>query len=93
MPDWARQREDLARALGDDRKRLRNELNDAKSCLRRVYLKFFRQPHFDFEKQRLVGDDGYFLQWLIRPRPDKPESYKNQQTSAGSIFLYGPEEL
>ena len=43
---------------------------------------------FDFEKKRLYSIDGIiYLQWRVRPEPDEPISYYNQQTNRGSVSL------
>ena len=80
--------EEKARELGNDRKRLLMRLKEAKSVLSREIFKAFGKGTFDFQNRRLVGDNGYELQWSLRANPDMPESYDNQQTSVGSVSLY-----
>lgn len=82
--------EELAIAVGNDRKELRKRLMEARSVLNGRYHKFFQHKHlrFDFEHKRLLGFDGWFLQWQIRLDPKSPESYENQQTSIGAVTLH-----
>lgn len=76
-----------ARAIGEDRKALRARLLEARAVLKDEYRREFRRYRFDFANKRLVSENGlYSLQWVIRPRPDQPESYRNQQTSRGSVY-------
>lgn len=81
--------EQLAIALSNDRKRLLERLREAKTCLNSRYDKFFQRKHqrFDFERKRLVGHSGFYLQWTTRLQPEQPESYENQQTSVGCVQL------
>ena len=75
-----------ALAVRTDRKALRKELNEARSCLRSDLRKQFAGARFDFENARLVTQDGTLsLQWLLRRRPNAPVSYENQQTSQGIV--------
>jgi hypothetical protein len=82
--------EQLALALGGDKVALRRRLYEARALLSKWALAYFSPREvcaFDFEKKRLVGLDGYYLQWQIRRNPDEPDSYENQQTSVGSVSL------
>jgi hypothetical protein len=80
--------EEKARAVGNDRKALRHRLNVSKSCLVSHFRACFQNPEFDFERKRLVSDDGTMaLQWSTRPHPDEPADYHNQQTSIGTVRL------
>lgn len=77
--------EDLAREVGNNRKRLLQRLNEAKSCLVKPYLKGFGKGVFDFDAKTLTGDNGVVLLWKLRENPESPESYQNQQTSRGHV--------
>lgn len=66
---------------------LRKRLFAAKSVLAAPYRKFFRTSHFDLSRRALVGTDGFVLQWHVRRYPVMPDSYENQQTSVGVVFL------
>jgi len=90
--DWVKRYEDLSNAVGRNRIQLKSRLMHARAVLRREYRKYFTSPVFDFEKKRLVGTDGYALQWRVRERPDQPESYENQQTCIGTVVLVQLEE-
>lgn len=80
---------DVAVALSENKTQLKKRLNDAKSCLTSHYNKLMQGSTFDFINKRLVSKCGkYFLQWLVRFRPDKPESYENQQTRRGCVVLF-----
>lgn len=82
--------EQAAVTLSNDRKQLRKRFAETVSVLRRDrYAKFFQREHqrFDFEAKRLYGHSGFYLQWKLRPDPDSPESYENQQTSIGTVTL------
>ena len=79
--------EEAALAVGNDRKALRKRLQEAKSCLCREYLNGFGKGRFAFANRRLIGDNGLVLEWRTRRFPDRPESYNNQQTSRGSVFI------
>jgi hypothetical protein len=78
--------ETKAREIGNDPAALRHRLNVSKSCLVSDLRKQFGTGKFEFERKRLVSDDGELaLQWSTRPRPDEPADYHNQQTSIGTV--------
>jgi hypothetical protein len=82
--------EELALALANDRKQLKARFRETVSVLRTDrYAKFFqgKDQRFDFDAKRLYGASGFYLQWQLRPFPDRPESYENQQTSVGTVEL------
>lgn len=82
--------EQLALAVAADRKALLARLRETVSVLRTDrYAKFFQRKdqRFSFEEKRLYGACGFYLQWRLRPRPELPESYENQQTSIGIVEL------
>lgn len=55
---------------------LRKRLNAGKSVLVDRYRKQFSKPTFDFDNARLIGSNGYFLQWHA------------SDTSTGSVILW-----
>lgn len=55
--------EEKARELRYDKKRLRARLLEAKSCLNPAYRVYFVGARFDYNRGRLLGVNGYFLQW------------------------------
>lgn len=79
--------EDKALALASDRRALRKRLNDARSCLTDHFRKPFGRGRLDFNRKRLIGDNGLALQWNTRPLPEMVETYHNQQTSRGTVTL------
>ena len=77
--------EEQAIMLSLDKKQLYRRMREAVSV-----MSDWLQPHFavkatrfDFEGKRLVGADGYILQWNTRKHPACPVSYDNQQCSVG----------
>lgn len=87
MKSHAQLVEERAIALSNDPVLLLKELKSAKACLAREYIPFFKQATFDFERKRLNGTSGYFLQWQLREHPHLPQSYENQQTNRGQVIL------
>lgn len=80
--------EEKAIELANDRKALKKRLLGAKGVLLAEYSKRFTKNRFDFKNKRLVSEDGELaLQWTLRRNPTEPPSYKNQQTSVGTVFL------
>ena len=72
-------------ALSNDKKRLLKRLKDAKSILANWARKDFGKGTYDFDKKRLIGDNGIILQWQLRHSPELPESPDNQQTTGGCV--------
>lgn len=81
-----------ALCLSLDKTRLRKRLNEARSILVLRYRKMFKPGIFKANEKALYSDNpiGYRLQWQTRRHPDQPESYENQQTAVGAVYL---EEL
>lgn len=86
LTGFSLEREQKALAIGNDKKLLLKRLNEAKACLNNEGKKLFQSCTYDFENKRLVGN-GAVLQWRVRRYPDQPESYENQQTSVGVVFI------
>jgi hypothetical protein len=84
--------EDLAIAYGSKSKNVRRRLLSARSLLTKEYKAFFCPGHYYADTKRLVGNNGYYLEWRVRGFPDQPISYENQQTSIGSVGLYRMKE-
>lgn len=84
--------EDRARALGGDRTDLFRRLLDARATMSSENRKLLGDYRFDFEQKRLVGRNGCYLQWMLRPHPDRPVGYRNQQTSVGYVVFYVPAD-
>ena len=85
MSDETREK---AEAIGNDKALLKKRLMEAKSVLTAEFRHVFGVTVFDFENKRLVSWDGkYALQWKVRDFPDKPESYNNQQTNTGNVWV------
>jgi hypothetical protein len=77
-----------ALCLSLDKKRLRKRLSEAKSVLLPEYRKLFRPGIFKANERALYSEGlRYRLQWQTRRYPDAPESYENQQTSIGAVYL------
>ena len=81
-----------ALCLSLDKARLQARLKDAKSLLHLRYRKMFKPGIFKPGERALYSDSpfGYRLKWQTRRDPELPESYENQQTSIGAVYL---EEL
>lgn len=82
-------KEEQALAVSNSRTLLRKRINSAKTMLIKEYrLLFGKGASFDFDNKRIVSSDGKLaLQWMLRDRPDQPESYRNQQTNQGVVRL------
>lgn len=86
--EFAKKTEAMAIAFSEDKAELKKELLATKKCLNDKYKKAFGKGKFEFDKKRLVSDDGKLaLQWQVRSHPNSPHSYENQQTSIGKIVL------
>lgn len=72
-----------------DKKRLLKRLREARAVLKLEYRKLFKPGVFKPGERALYSDNpfGYRLQWQTRRHPDQPESYDNQQTSIGAVYL------
>lgn len=81
-----------AATVGDCPKELRKRIAECVSVLRDDLRRLFRGAKFDFEKKRLTATSGHFVQWKLRPNPDAPESYENQQTNRGTCSFHFPDE-
>lgn len=79
--------EENARAISLDRIALFKRLRDARYCLVTQHRRTFGKGTFDFENKRLIGENGFILQWKMRQKPYEPEHYRNQQTSTGIVIL------
>jgi len=71
--------------LATDRKRLEKRLRAVCSVLELATRRDFGRGRFDFEGRRLIGDNGMILQWQTRDKPDEPVTYRNQQTTKGTV--------
>lgn len=80
--------EEQALAVGNNRQALLKRLLEARSCLVKKLRREFTPYTFDVEHKRLLSKSGlYALQWAIRTYPDQPESYENQQTTRGAVWV------
>jgi len=79
--------ERLAEELAADPTRLESRLLDAKSYILDRFKKFFRNPSYDFQNKRLVGEDGMVLQWRIRRDENSPASQTNTQSPRGYVAV------
>ena len=77
----------LARAIADDPAALKARFDITLDVFVPDLRKRFQRPQFDFEAKALIGDDGLALVYKIRPNPDQPIAYRNQQTSLGIVVL------
>jgi len=74
--------------IKNDKTLLTKRLREAKGVLKDIYKKRFSKNKIDFENACMISDDGALkLQWILRSKPDKPESYNNQQTNRGLVVL------
>ena len=80
--------EKKAMAVGNDKDLLLKRLNGAKSIFIGYIKKQFENAKFDFENKKLVGDNGYYLQWKLRKNPNIPTHRRNNdQSSVGFVEL------
>jgi hypothetical protein len=75
-----------AMAFGSNCVLVLRALRDARSSLTKEARAMFPAESYSIKEKALVGI-GARLEWRIRPRPDAPESYGNQQTSRGCVVL------
>ena len=84
--------EQLAMKIGNSATKLRQRLERAIGTMFAKDAARFtprNRCRLDFENKRLYSTDGkLYLQWRLRDRPDLPDSYKNQQTSVGTVSLH-----
>jgi len=71
--------------LATDRKRLEKRLRAASAVLEPATRRNFGRGHFNFLRRQLIGNNGAVLQWRTRKRPDKPDTFHNQQTTEGNV--------
>jgi hypothetical protein len=84
--EFSKSNEDVARSVGDDKRRLERELRSAVPLLINALRPLFKGARFSFRLKRLTSVCGkHVLQWQLRAQPDMPESYHNQQTRRGII--------
>jgi hypothetical protein len=78
-----------AHTIGMHKALLRKRLMEAKKVLAVQGLPFtFKQNKFQYPHKRILSDCTHWaLQWKVRPFPDRPESYENQQTSTGIVEI------
>lgn len=92
MPDnvtEVSQSEYEATCLSRDKVRLSKRLREARSVLKDEYSRMFKPGIFKPLERALYSDSPFRfrLQWQTRRYPDQPESYENQQTSCGAVYL------
>lgn len=80
--------EQKALAVSKNRAALRKRLMEARSLLVKPLRVEFSKYTFDFEHKRFISSSGeYILQWQLRCYPHMPESYENQQTNTGNVYV------
>jgi len=90
----------LGGEIGGSEALLKERLKDAKQLLFDEWEKAFSGASFDFEKKQLLSKplprkrpqftfvgQQYALQWALRRDVLLPESYHNQQTSRGGVWV------
>lgn len=65
------------------KKRLEKAAQVLNDDLRKEFVGATFQPNI----RRLVGKNGYILQWKLREKPGLPVSSNNQQSSIGIVVL------
>ena len=81
--------EQKAMSIRNSRPALLARFKETLSCLCPEDRRAFKGARLDFDAARLVSVDGrLILQWRLRNNPDMPVSYRNQQTSRGSVMLF-----
>lgn len=68
---------DLAEQIGNDKTALEKRLRSGKSVLYACYKAYFLHGKMDFTNKRLIGSNGFYLQWE-----------NNGETSEGDVYLY-----
>lgn len=66
--------------------KLRKRLSSA------AYIFGVKIAEIDFANKRATTLCGHILQWKLRRHPELPESYENQQTTVGSVYLFSGEQ-
>lgn len=80
--------EDKARHIGETPELLKELLRDTVTMYTKPYRELFKGAKFDFSRKCLWANDGqHAVVWDLRAYPDKPQSYRNQQTSLGRVSL------
>lgn len=77
--------EEQAKAIGNDPKLLLKRFKES-AFVCNGFLKKGATMNFD-EKTYTSGDGKVVLEWSLRPFPDQPESYENQQTNRGTVGI------
>jgi len=66
-----------AEIIGNDKTALEKRLRDGKDVLYSCYKAYFLRGKFDFQAKRLIGSNGFYLQWE-----------NDGETNRGSVYLY-----
>lgn len=66
-----------AKLIGNNQTLLLQRLLEARGCLLQVNKAYFKQYVFDFENKKLIGKNGFVLQWE-----------NTGEANQGSVFLY-----
>lgn len=70
------------------RDKLRKRLLETKQLLLEENKRIFSKNKIDFDRKCMISDEGqYELCWQLREFPQEPISYRNQQTSVGTVFF------
>jgi len=64
------------------------KLRETVPLLHRWLKLHFKNAVYDSLTNKLHGSDGYALNLKLRPRPDLPVAYRNQQTNTGNVEVY-----
>lgn len=82
--------EDEAKEFGKDKKKVLKRIKEAVDTYHN--LEGFKDGVFDAETNRLyTKDKRTYAEWRIRPEPNEPISYNNQQTSDGYVRIVDVE--
>ena len=68
---------DEAEKIGNDKTALEKRLHDGKSVLYSCYRAYFLRGKLDYKNKRLIGSNGFYLQWE-----------NDGETNRGSVYLY-----
>lgn len=80
---------EFAKSKKNLRRRFATYMSVMNPALKREH---FSSTTLDFESKRLVGNGDFYLQWQLRPNPDQPISYSNQQVRSGCVHIKAKEQ-
>ena len=81
--------EEEAKEFGSNPRNVAARLRETIAVLNTPARQDFTMRRFDLANKRILSNDGsYCLQWQTRKYPHSPISYRNQQTSVGTVLIH-----